>query len=114
MFTNQLTHPIMFRARDEHGDWNRLVHQMVVDPSDPSPVERMASKNARAHKATFYDQNLRQVPPGQCFDAAIEDGTNTIFMTFGDDLVVSEEAVDSIARALQADCDHDRPTKRLQ
>ncbi|KAJ6018994.1 hypothetical protein N7522_001061 [Penicillium canescens] len=105
---------IMFRARDEHGDWNRLVHHMVVDLSDPTPVERMASKNARAHKATFYDQNLRQVPPRQCFDAAIEDGTNTIFMTFGDDLVVSEEAVNSITRALQADCDFDRPAKRRQ
>jgi hypothetical protein len=77
---------IMFRARDEHGQWNRLVHKMAVDPSDPSPVERMAAKQARAHKATYYDQNLRQVPPGQCFDAAIQDGTNTIFMTFGDDL----------------------------
>ncbi|KAJ5249524.1 hypothetical protein N7524_011840 [Penicillium chrysogenum] len=105
---------IMFRARDEHGDWNRLVRQMVVDPSDPSPVGRMASKNARERQATFYDQNLRQVPPGQCFDAAIEDGTNTIFMTFGDDLVVSEEAVNSIARVIEADSDHDRPTKRRQ
>ncbi|KAJ5766653.1 uncharacterized protein N7511_004269 [Penicillium nucicola] len=105
---------ITFRARDEHGDWNRLVRQMVVDPSDPSPVGRMASKNARERQATFYDQNLRQVPPGQCFDAAIEDGTNTIFMTFGDDLVVSEETVNSIARVLEAGSDDDRPTKRRQ
>ncbi|KAF4768880.1 hypothetical protein HAV15_008832 [Penicillium sp. str.  len=105
---------IMFRARDEHGDWNRLVHQMVVDPSDASPVGRMASKNARERQATFYDQNLRQVPPGQCFDAAIEDGTNTIFMTFGDDLVVSEEAVNSIARVIEPGSDDDRPTKRRQ
>lgn len=62
---------IMFRARDAHGDWNRLVHKMAVDPSDPSLVERMAAKQARAHKATYYDQDLRQVAPGQCFDAAI-------------------------------------------
>ncbi|KAJ5346216.1 hypothetical protein N7452_004220 [Penicillium brevicompactum] len=105
---------ILFRARDKHGVWNHVVHQMVVDPSDPSPVERMASKNVRERQATFYDQNLRQVAPGQCFNAAIEDGTNTIFMTFGTDLVVSEETVDSVARILQADCDHDRLTKRRQ
>lgn len=106
---------IMFRARDEQGEWNRLVHQMEVDPSDPSPVERMAAKQARAQQATYYDQNLRQVPPGQCFDAAIEDGTNTIFVTFGDDLTVSEEMVDTITRALQADRDDDdRPAKRMQ
>ena len=105
---------IMFRARDEHGEWNRLVHQMVVDPSDPSPVERMAAKNARVRQATFYDQNLRQVPPAQCFDAAIEDGTNTVFVTFGDDLVVSEETMESVTRALQADGDHDRAARRRQ
>ncbi|KAJ6027955.1 hypothetical protein N7540_003531 [Penicillium herquei] len=105
---------ITFRARDEHGEWNRLVHEIVVDPSDSSPVERMAAKQARAHQATYYDRNLRQVPPGQCFDAAIEDGTNTIFMTFGDDMAVSEETVDSITRALQVYGDDDRPAKRKQ
>jgi hypothetical protein len=78
----------MFRARDDHREWNRLVHKIAVDPSDPSPVERIAAKQARAQKATYYDQNLRQIPPGQCFDAAIEDGTNTVFMTFGDDLAI--------------------------
>lgn len=54
---------IMFRARDEHREWNRLVHKMAVDPSDPAPVERMAAKQARAHKAVYYDQNLRQIHP---------------------------------------------------
>ncbi|KAJ6126072.1 hypothetical protein N7471_010565 [Penicillium samsonianum] len=29
---------IMFGARDEHGDWNRLVHQMLVDSSDPDII----------------------------------------------------------------------------
>lgn len=52
--------------------------------------------------------------PAVAVDAAIEDGTNTIFMTFGDDLVVSEEAADSITRALKADNYHDRPTRRRQ
>ncbi|CEJ62537.1 hypothetical protein PMG11_11034 [Penicillium brasilianum] len=105
---------IMFRARDERGEWNRLVHKMAVDPADPSPVERMAAKQAKAQKATYYDQNLRQVPPGQCFDAAIEDGTNTVFMTFGDDLTVSEATMDAITRAIQAELDDDRPAKRKQ
>ncbi|KAI1940258.1 hypothetical protein LOZ57_005948 [Ophidiomyces ophidiicola] len=77
---------------------------MMVDPSDPSPVERMAAKQARAHKATYYDQNLRQVPPGQYFDAAIEDGMNTVFMTFSNHL-------NTITQALQANHDDDRPAK---
>ncbi|OQE34369.1 hypothetical protein PENNAL_c0845G07437, partial [Penicillium nalgiovense] len=52
--------------------------------------------------------------PAVAFDAAIEDGTNTIFMTFGDDLAVSEKAADSITRALKADSDHNRPTRPRQ
>lgn len=40
--------------------------------------------------------------------------TNTVFIMFGDDLVVSEETVESVTRALQADCDDDdRPTNRM-
>jgi hypothetical protein len=48
---------------------------------------------------------------GRCFDATAEDGTNTVFVTFGDDLAVSEETVDSITRALR---DDDQPAKRQQ
>ena len=104
---------IMFRARNENGEWNRVVHQMVVDPSDPSPVERMAKKNARKRNATFYDQNLRTLAPTQCFDAAIEDGTKTIFVTFGDEQAVDEETIESVTRALESDTHQDdQPAKR--
>ena len=104
---------IMFRARNENSEWDRVVHQMVVDPSDPSPVERMAKKNARKHNTTFYDQNLRTLAPTQCFDAAIEDGTKTIFVTFGNELAVDEETMESVTRALESDTHQDdRPVKR--
>ena len=86
----------------------------MVDPSDPSPIRRIASKNARERQATFYNQNLRQVLPGQCFNTAIEDSTNIIFITFGDNLVVSKEAVNSIVRVIEASSNYDRPTKRRQ
>ena len=104
---------IMFRARNENGEWDRVVHQMVVDPSDPSPVERMAKKNARKRNATFYDRNLRTLAPTQCFDAAIEDGTKTIFVTFDNELAVDEETMESVTRALESDTHQDdRPVKR--
>jgi hypothetical protein len=74
----------------------------------------LATEPLVGHQAAFYDQNLRQVSPGQCFDAAIQDGTNTDFMTFSHNLAVSEEMVDSITRALQADSDDDRQAKRKQ
>ncbi len=53
MVPSATTGVIILRTRDEIGEWNRVVHQMVVDPYDPSPVERMASKNVREHNATF-------------------------------------------------------------
>ncbi|KAJ5959164.1 uncharacterized protein N7479_006314 [Penicillium vulpinum] len=48
----------------------------------------------------------------QGLDTAIEDSTNTIFMIFGDDLVISEEAVNSIARVIEPGSDNNRPIKR--
>ena len=60
-------------------------------------------KDARNRKAIFYDKGLRTIPPTQCFDAAIEDGTNTIFIAFGDELAVDEEAVASVSQALGAE-----------
>lgn len=91
---------IIFKTRSGSGEWDTVVHELVVDQSDPSPVERMAKKDARNRKAIFYDKSLRTIPPTQCFDAAIEDGTNTIFIAFGDELAVDEEAVASVSRAL--------------
>lgn len=87
---------------------------MVADRFDPSPMERMAAKNARERQAPFYDKSLRQVAPALCFNAAVEDGTITVFMTLGHDLVHSEETMGSITRALQDDSDQDRAAKRRQ
>ena len=91
---------IIFKTRSGSGEWDTVVHELVVDQSDPSPVERIAKKDARNRKAIFYDKSLRTIPPTQCFDAAIEDGTNPIFIAFGDELAVDEEAVASVSRAL--------------
>jgi hypothetical protein len=91
---------IVFRERDERGGWDHVVHQMVVDPSDPSPVKRMAMKNARERGAIFYDQNLRTIPPSECFNAAVENGKNTVFVAFGHDLVMDEEMMESVSRVL--------------
>lgn len=88
---------ITFRARGEDGRW-KTVHSLQVNPSDPSDVERIARKDARNRNATFYDKNLRKLTPAQCFQAAIEDETNTIFMKFDGELVMDEETMASIAR----------------
>ncbi|KAL6229360.1 hypothetical protein BDW75DRAFT_225207 [Aspergillus navahoensis] len=75
-------------------------HEVVVD-SDPSVVERVARKEARNRQATFYDKNLRKLTPAQCFDAAIEDESNKIFMQIGGELAMDEHTMRSIAREVE-------------
>ena len=58
---------ILFKARNERGEWEKVVHELVVDPADPSSVERVAKKDARNQKATFYDKDLRIITPAQSF-----------------------------------------------
>lgn len=91
---------IIFRARGNDGVW-KTVRELQVNPSDPSEVERLARKDARNRNATFYDKNLRKLTPAQCFEAAIEDETNTIFMKFDGELVMDEETMVSIARDIE-------------
>ncbi|KAA8646125.1 uncharacterized protein ATNIH1004_007551 [Aspergillus tanneri] len=80
---------IAFKARGKDGEW-RKIHELVVDPSDPTAVERLVRKDERNRGATFYNKNLRMITPAQCYDAAIEDGANTIFVDFEGDLVINE------------------------
>jgi hypothetical protein len=91
---------INFRAQEGDGRW-KTVHELQVDPLDPSEVERVARKDARNRNATFYDKNLRKLTPAQCFEAAIEDETNTIFMKFDGELVMDEETMASISRDIE-------------
>lgn len=49
----------------------------------------------------FYDKDLRKLTLAQCFEAAIKDETNTIFMEFDGELVVDEKTMASIARDIE-------------
>jgi hypothetical protein len=91
---------IIFRAQGDDGGW-KTVHELQVNPSDPSEVERVARKDARNRNATFYDKNLRKLTPAQCFEAATEDKTNMVFMKFDGELVMDEETMASIARNIE-------------
>lgn len=62
----------------EREGW-RLSDRVRVDPSDPSPVERVARKYSWKDYS-LYDKNLQSVSPAQCYRAATVDGNNTIFL----------------------------------
>ncbi|KAJ5940479.1 hypothetical protein N7516_000647 [Penicillium verrucosum] len=98
---------IIFRGRDDQGGWDYVIHQITVNPSNPVAVEAFAREKAKENvPVTFYDQNLRAIPPAQCFDAAVQDGTNTIFVAYGPELVRNEENMNSVSRALAEGSDH--------
>lgn len=62
----------------EREEW-RQSDRLQVDPSDPSPVERIARKYSRKNYS-LYDKNLQSLSPAQCYRAATIDGNNAIFL----------------------------------
>ncbi|OAT07884.1 hypothetical protein BDBG_03902 [Blastomyces gilchristii SLH14081] len=77
---------IIFKAH-EQGKWVNT-YKMTINPSELSDLSM----------ATFYDKDLKLIASAQCFDTAIEDGTNTVFMVFGRELNVDEEMVASVSQ----------------
>ncbi|KAL6229243.1 hypothetical protein BDW75DRAFT_235352 [Aspergillus navahoensis] len=70
---------ILFRIRDRNGRWE-TAHEVLVDRADPN------------RQATFYD-NLRKLTPAECFEGAIEDDTNTIFLDLKGELAINEDTL---------------------
>lgn len=62
----------------EREQW-RQSDRLLVHPSDPSPLERLARKYTWKGYS-LYDLRLRSLRPAQCFRAATIDGRNAIFM----------------------------------
>ncbi|RAK94832.1 uncharacterized protein BO80DRAFT_420270 [Aspergillus ibericus CBS 121593] len=62
----------------EREEW-RQSDRLRVNPSDPSPVERVARKYSWK-SYSLYDKNLQSLSPAQCYRAATADDSNTIFL----------------------------------
>ncbi|KAJ5588730.1 hypothetical protein N7537_011408 [Penicillium hordei] len=62
----------------ERGEWRRS-DRLRVDPSDPSPLERVAQKYLWKNYS-LYDKNLHNLRPAQCYRAATADGSNAFFI----------------------------------
>ncbi|RHZ45333.1 uncharacterized protein CDV56_103135 [Aspergillus thermomutatus] len=75
-------------------------HELQVDPLEPSEVKRVARKDARNRDATYMTK-IGMLTPVQCFEAAIEDATNTILMELDGELVLDEETMASTAREME-------------
>jgi Protein of unknown function (DUF3723) len=99
---------IYFKIR-ERGVW-RDVESLLIDPSDPSEVARVAKKNARKGLRTF-DTNARLLGPDECFEAVTNDGTNTILLIPQNKLDIDEQLLDS-ASVVGLKAREDRQPKR--
>ncbi|KAJ5974799.1 hypothetical protein N7481_008506 [Penicillium waksmanii] len=62
----------------ERGQWNQS-DCLLVDRSDPSPMERLARKYS-CKGYTLYDVSLKCLRPAHCYPAATADDTNAIFL----------------------------------
>ncbi|KAJ5569140.1 hypothetical protein N7450_011626 [Penicillium hetheringtonii] len=74
----------------ERGEWNQS-DCLLIDRSDPSPVERVARKYS-CKGYSLYDVHLHSIRPGHCYRAASVDGSNAIF-------VISAHEEDQLAGA---------------
>ncbi|KAH7111054.1 hypothetical protein B0J11DRAFT_473541 [Dendryphion nanum] len=68
---------IEYKIRD-HGVW-RVSHTLLVHPSDPSEVKRVAIKYMRK-RIQIFDTSFRMLTPQTCFENVTADGTNTILL----------------------------------
>jgi hypothetical protein len=62
--------------RFENGDWV-VKDEVIVDPTEPSAVMRLAKKYMRKEFGLF-DSNSKALDPETCFQRVTSDGTNTI------------------------------------
>jgi hypothetical protein len=92
---------IIFKAL-QGGEW-REMERLAVDPSDPFHTEQVAIRYVRDHGISFYDKKLGNIALRQCFRAAIEDGTNTVFIALGRELAITRAMVVSGSKPLGMD-----------
>ena len=64
---------ILRRGVFEHSE------DLLVDPTDPSPMIRMAQKHLRKHIG-FYDRHNQALDVKTCFEQVTEDGSNLVHL----------------------------------
>lgn len=104
----------------ERSQWS-TTDVVSVSPDHLAEAQILADGYARDpnRDARFYDGQLRKVAVDECIRAAIDDGSFTVRMSFGRDLVVTRQLVASIAplRAVGSDepaGGQDQPGKRVK
>jgi hypothetical protein len=75
----------------ELGIW-RTAHSVLVDPFDTSEIERMAKKYMRK-QIRLFDYDLYPMTPRNCFQAAIQNGRNAIYLMTGREIDIRKDGL---------------------
>jgi uncharacterized protein YaiL (DUF2058 family) len=77
---------------------------VTVNPTQLAEAQIIANQYAQdpSQYARFYDGQLRKVMVDECVRAAIDDGSFTILISFGKDLIVTRHLVTSVAQIFKS------------
>ena len=90
---------IDFKIREQgDGPW-KTAHSLLVDPSDPSEIERVAIKYMRK-EIRLFNTSSKVLKPRECFAAAILNNENTIYLIPETEIHVNEQFLASITGSL--------------
>lgn len=78
---------VKFVLREGHNWVDR--EDLSIDPSDPSPVERVAEDHA-SNGRFLFDSILRSMAPSECFEAVVGDGTNVVLLIPEGSVIIDE------------------------
>ncbi len=62
----------------------------MIDPFDPSEVERVAKKKIR-EKIRLFDTELRMLTSQECYQAVMIDGTYTVLLIRESEIYIDDE-----------------------
>lgn len=86
---------VKFVLREGHNWVDK--EDLSVDPSDPSPVERVAEDYV-SNGRFLFDTTLRSIAPSECFDAVVGDGTNVILLIPEGSVIIDDKLSTSAGR----------------
>jgi hypothetical protein len=78
------------------GAW-RDMQPLMVDPSNPSDLERLVQRYIRQEMRPFSTK-LSMLPAGDCFESIMGDGTRMILFLPGDELILDDETLDEASK----------------
>ena len=86
---------VRFTFKSRSGSFWEDALVLMVDPHDPSEVEHRAKQSMRS-RLRLFNKELRMLAPVDCYEVAIGDGTNTIFLIPESEIDIDKDLMASV------------------